>query len=371
MTADAVGGVWTYSLDLARALGARGHRVVLATMGPRPSEAQRAQARAIDGLTLAESDFKLEWMDDPWRDVTAAGDWLLALEREHEPDVVHLNGYAHGVLRWRAPHLVVAHSCVYGWWNAVHGTDPPAEPWARYRAHVAEGLRGARLVVAPTRAMLETLSRHYGAFPAPGIVVPNGRDGGGLRPASQKEPLVVGLGRLWDESKGVGTLDAAAARLPWPVLVAGETRHPEGGDIPPFRHARPLGRLPDADLASLLGRASVFALPARYEPFGLAAVEAALSGCALVLSDLATLREVWGEAALYAPPGDAAALHGALRALIEDEPRRRRLAAAARARALALTPRRMADGYARAYERLILSAGRARGKDEEETACAS
>ena len=43
MTTDAVGGVWTYSLTLARALGARGVGVTLAVVGPEPSAAQVAE----------------------------------------------------------------------------------------------------------------------------------------------------------------------------------------------------------------------------------------------------------------------------------------------------------------------------------------
>src|SRR4051812_23070336 len=77
MTADAVGGVWTYALDLAQALTSRGISTTLATLGPRPREDQVQAACAIDRLTLVTSEFKLEWTDDPWEDVAAAGRWLL------------------------------------------------------------------------------------------------------------------------------------------------------------------------------------------------------------------------------------------------------------------------------------------------------
>ncbi|HLM75082.1 MAG TPA: glycosyltransferase family 4 protein, partial [Polyangiaceae bacterium] len=116
MTADAMGGVWTYAMELASELAARGVTVALATMGDRPTEAQVKRAKAIPGLTLFESEFKLEWMDDPWGDVARAGAWLLDLERRLRPDVVHLNGYCHGALPFRAPVVVVGHSCVLSWW---------------------------------------------------------------------------------------------------------------------------------------------------------------------------------------------------------------------------------------------------------------
>src|SRR4051812_41434922 len=100
MTADAVGGVWVYARELAAALARDGVRVTIAAMGPEPSPAQRAEVEAIAGVTLTSRPYRLEWMDDPWSDVDAAGDWLLGLARG--ADVVHLNGYAHASLPWSA-----------------------------------------------------------------------------------------------------------------------------------------------------------------------------------------------------------------------------------------------------------------------------
>src|SRR5690606_4941860 len=116
---------------------------------------------------------RLEWQDDPWRDVTRAGHWLLELEAARAPDIVHLNGFAHGSLPFSAPKVVVAHSCVVSWWHAVRGEAPPTS-WERYRLEVSAGLAGADHVVAPTSWMLEEVGRHYGE-PARGEVIHNGR----------------------------------------------------------------------------------------------------------------------------------------------------------------------------------------------------
>jgi glycosyltransferase involved in cell wall biosynthesis len=78
-------------------------------------------------------------------------------------------------------------------------------------------------------------------------------------------------------------------------------------------------------------------------------LEAALSGCALVLGDIASLREVWGDAALYVHPDDHLALRDALARLIADATLRHRLGRRARSRAMRYTPARMARGYIRAY----------------------
>ena len=76
--------------------------------------------------------------------------------------------------------------------------------------------------------------------------------------------------------------------------------------------------------------------------FGLSALEAALSGCALVLGDIPSLREVWGDAALFVAPDDTDALAQALQGLIDRPAYRRELADRATKRAGLYTPRRMA-----------------------------
>src|SRR5690606_29485284 len=120
MSADTVGGVWTYALELSRALCGRGDQVLLATLGL-PDRGQQRAAAEVEGLTLACGDFPLEWMPEPWEALERAGDWLLGLATGFEPDVVHLNHYCHGHLPWSAPCLVVAHSCVSSWYEAVRG----------------------------------------------------------------------------------------------------------------------------------------------------------------------------------------------------------------------------------------------------------
>jgi len=343
MTADAVGGVWSYALELARALGPD-VRVVLATMGPAPSETQRRDALAIANVELEVGLFRLEWMDDPWDDVARAGDWLLALAERTRPDVVHLNGYVHGALPWRVPLLMMGHSCVLSWWRAVRGCEAPPE-WRRYREAVARGLAAARAVVAPTRAMLGSLERDYGPLP-PSAVIANARDPSRFV-ARAKQPFVLAAGRLWDGAKNLAALEAAAPRVSWPVRVAGAA----AAEHTP-RAVEPLGHLSQAALAGELGRASIYALPARYEPFGLSILEAALAGCALVLGDLPSLRELWSGAATFVPSDDPAALASAIEALIRDPRKRTASAKAAEARAARFSPERMAAGYRALYRRL-------------------
>jgi glycosyltransferase involved in cell wall biosynthesis len=91
----------------------------------------------------------------------------------------------------------------------------------------------------------------------------------------------------------------------------------------------------------------------RYEPFGLSALEAALAGCALVLGDIPSQREIWRDTAVFVPPNDADALRSALQQLIADTPRRRELAERAHERALEFTTLRMASSYLALYSELM------------------
>jgi glycosyltransferase involved in cell wall biosynthesis len=244
---------------------------------------------------------------------------------------------------------MVGHSCVLSWWRAVHGTDAPAA-WTRYRQRVAAGLHAADYVVAPSQTMLDALIRHYGPLPACRVIA-NGR--GGERTAkgehaAKEEALIFAAGRLWDPAKNLVALADVAERLPWPVCIAGSRRHPDGGEVQ-LPHVHLLGSLPASEVRRWLEHAPIYALPARYEPFGLSVLEAALAGCALVLGDIASLREVWGRAALYVPPGDHDLLERTLRRLIDDPEERAEYAARAGRRATRYRPDKMADRYRRLY----------------------
>ena len=348
MTTDAVGGVWTYSLALCRSLAAEGIEVVLATTGPRPSDTQRAEVAELGNVILRESEFRLEWMSDPWDDVQRAGEWLLDLEQRLTPDIIHLNGYAHGALPWCAPVLVVGHSCVLSWWQAVRGGEVPAS-WNRYRDAVRAGLHAADVVVSPSHAMLDTLEATYGPLTRTAVIA-NGCDVAAFGPG-EKQPFVLSVGRVWDEAKNIRALAEVAPEIDWPVCVAGDAQGPDGTGCV-LANVSALGRCGRETLVERYASASLFVLPAFYEPFGLSVLEAALSGCALVLGDIPSLRENWDGAAAFVSPHDRAGLRATINELIACETRRRELGEAARARAQHFSVCRMADRYLKTYRQL-------------------
>jgi len=255
MTTDAVGGVFSYALNLTRELCRRGAQVLLLCMGPEPKADQRAEVEAVPGLQLEHAPYSLEWMDEPWESVDQAGQWLLERGREFGADVVHLNGYCHAALPWDAPTIVVAHSCISTWWRAVFRQDAP-DRYGAYRDRVKLGLRQAGAVVAPSASLLKGIREAYG-YAGKASVIFNGISSAEYF-RQPKEPIFLAAGRLWDRAKNMDLIVKAAPQLPWPVHMVGE-----GFAGPGNNGVKNVGRLSRSGLARLMGTASVLLHPAR------------------------------------------------------------------------------------------------------------
>lgn len=414
ITTDAVGGVWTYALTLARGLVARGAPVVLAVVGP---PASAAQVQAADGIRVVQTGLPLDWMAPDLGALEHTAQRLAALAALVGAGSVHLHAPALvGSAVWPVPVVAVTHSCVATWWDAVRGGPPPPDLAWRIAA-TAAGLRGAACVIAPTLAHAAATTALYGRLRI--AVVHNGSDavphteayssrsalaasvdrqgvravpvdtpgaGGpgrtagarpnegenaslatnsrpplridpveargpkagslntvsandaGYEPGAVREPVVLTAGRLWDEGKGVAWLDRAVPGLGMPVQAAGPVQGPSGG-MAAFPNLTLLGTLDTASMAQAYADASVYASMAIYEPFGLAVLEAAQAGCALVLRDIPSARELWDGAAVFV--ADEAGLVPALRSALLYSPA---LGARARERAARYTTGAMVDG---------------------------
>jgi glycosyltransferase involved in cell wall biosynthesis len=169
----------------------------------------------------------------------------------------------------------------------------------------------------------------------------------------QRVPVVAFVGRLSPE-KGPATLLQALAELEVVGLVAGDgplraVLEKEGAGRP----VRFLGFV--EDVRPVLAAADVLCLPSLTEGVPVAALEAMVAGCPVVASAVGALPEVLGEGAgVLVPPGDVAALRGALRRLASAPLEREQIAGAARAR---VETRFSAEAMARAYvERLYTPA---------------
>lgn len=361
VTTDTVGGVWTYTEMLVRGLVERGEECLVAMIGG-PSD-ERAE-RLPPSVEREAAPYRLEWLPDTSAaDIRDASDWLRELARRWGADVVHLNQLAYSADPFDVPALVVAHSDVFSWFREVRDADPGPE-WDAYRRWVRDGLGGCDCIVAPTCYQSGMLARHYGR--AADRVIHNGvpRTAASGRRRASERPFVSTAGRAWDEAKGMAVLDEALERLGErapPGQLAGPLEGPAGERFTASR-LNAHGRLSRDAMDRLYENTAVYVATSLYEPFGLSPLEAALHGCALVLSDIGSFRELWQDAAVFVAPGAAGPLASAIADLMEEPARLDALAAAARSRARQrYTDETMTEQYQALYRRLV-AAREQRGK---------
>jgi glycosyltransferase involved in cell wall biosynthesis len=249
-------------------------------------------------------------------------------------------------MAWHAPVLVVAHSCVCSWYEQVKNSQIPVS-LNEYKKRVSEGLRCAECVVAPSTAMLQSLYRNYGQI-APSTVIYNGN-----RKSDHtnvlKETFVLTCGRVWDEGKNIIALAKIASELQWTVYAAGEGAF-EGREYDNFKL---LGKLSSPALEALMVKAPVFVSPSKYEPFGLSILEAASCGCALVLGDIPSLKEIWQDAALFVNPDNHMEIRDTIEECISKSSLRKEYAQRAKLRSKSFTSEAMSEHYLRVYQSMI------------------
>ena len=359
ITSDTLNGNWTYTRELVSGLITRGFRVTLVSFGEIPLPEQTAWMDRLYGLTYHPTAFRLDWMEEGQHDFYDASAYLCSLVKDVKPDVFHSNHLGHGALPVTIPRIVVAHGDMVTWWKAVHGREPKDSAWLRwYRQTMAEGLTEASAVVAPSEWMLNSVRSHYSGSVRE-VVIHHGRNPIFFNPYVAKEDTVLAIGRLLDPAKQVNLL--TQEMHPVPVCIVGEdcseTMAPVRADVS-FKDGdigvALKGAQTESQLRLLYSRASMYAGTARYEPSGMTILEAALSRCALILNDIPSLRELWGQAAVYFRTNDAGSLADAVRALSGDLELRRNFANRAFQRGReCYNAHRMTDNYIQLYRSVV------------------
>ena len=359
VTADTLSGVWTYTRELVTGLVSRGVRVTLVSLGDIPLPDQTSWMDNLHGLEYRPTAFRLDWMHEAQQDFSDSSAYLATLTAELKPDLLHLNHMCYGSLPVKVPRIVVAHGDLISWWKAVHGHSPKESRWLNwYREVVTRGLAKATAVVSPSRWMQESIRTCY-TRPKLETVIYNGRNPIFFNPYVSKDDSVLAVGRLCDAGKQVSLLTQHLH--PLPVCIVGTEapplKIPIRADVKLNTAVASLalrGPQTEAQLRNLYSRATVFAATSRYEPFGISAVEAALSRCVIVANDIPSFREIWDDAALYFHSNDASSLARTIRELSEKPDLCRNYATRAYQRARErFTAKRMIDEYLQLYSGLI------------------
>ena len=265
-------------------------------------------------------------------------------------------------MTWLAPTLRIA--TVHDVWPFV-APSPDERIRRNEQGPFLTTARSAALIIADSEFTKGEIQRRLAPLAAPIAVVHLGTAYppplAGIQPAvfegARRYVLFVGES---EERKNVATLLAAMAALPHDVrretglVLAGkcsaETRHrASSADL----DVRVEGEVSDARLAALYSGAAAFVFPSRYEGFGLPVLEAMAYGAPVIASDAASIPEAGGDAALYFPPDDVAALVDRLTRVLGDDTLSSDLRLMGFRRAASMTWDRCADATLRAIESAV------------------
>lgn len=361
VTSDTLSGSWTYARELVTGLVTRGVRVTLVSFGDVPLPDQTSWMDHLHGLEYHPTAFRLEWMQEAEEDLPESSAFLAALVRELRPDVLHLGQFCYGDLPVAVPRVVMAHGDVITRTQALQDRASRSSRVTKwYRDTVLRGIAAADALVAPSAWMLDRIRTSYVA-PQRGEVIYPGRNPIFFNPYVSKDDCVLAVGRLVDAGKQVFLLTQELHPVPVCIVGAEQTvpvpRIPIRADVKVATEQTSVairGPQTDAQLRALYSRAAIFAATARYEPLGMAVLEAAFSRCAIIANDIPSFREIWGDAALYFRTNDAASLAESIRTLNADRTMRRAYAELAYNRARErFTTKRMIDDYLQLYRSLI------------------
>lgn len=305
-------------------------------------ESLRADGREVSHLHLPAS-----FPDPSSTDVEAAA---VAMQEVDEKTPLIVDGLVFGAIPTEALSRVRAPICAMIHHPLALEAGLTPERSALFEEREAENVALAAHILVPSRHTAEILIRRYGAKPdcvtvaPPGFDRPAGRVGRRARP-----PMILCVGILHPR-KGQDVLIEGLARisdLAWQAQIVGPAHDPTFAAALERRHAELrlgprvsfAGSVDDAALQELYGSATIFALPTRYEGYGMVLSEALIHGLPVVSTQTGAVPDtVPDDAGMLVPVDNPEALADALRQILTNGSLLERLSCAAR-RAGASLPR--------------------------------
>jgi len=338
---------------------------------------RRLPARGVTGTAILSGLEGTEMLDvaakhgwdvvrlDMKREVSFVADALAMLKlrrRLRGHDLVHAHAAKAGALaRIVGPAAPVVYA-PHGFYFTYHAEG--SKQWNRYLSVERRLARGTKILHCVSAAERDVAVRHglvlddEDAVVLPNPIPPRRADAPKIAPPPETERIVLMAARLAEPKdplafvRAAGLVDASLAAKfllvgEGPLLAAAKA---EAEKLPPGRVVFVPAQ---ADVRTLLAGSRVAVLASRSEAMPLFLLEALAEGVPAVATDLPGCREASGDAALYVPPGDAAALADAVTRLLRDAALRRRLAKEATHRAPLFDEDRWTDGLVALYERAL------------------
>ena len=354
-----IGGLGRHVYQLATALAADGHDVVVLSRQPAGTDPAShpttdTVSEGVRIIAAAQDPHEFDFGADMMAWVLAMGHSMiragLQLHRQGwTPDVVHAHDWLVA-----DPSVAMAEFFDVPLVSTIHATEAGRHSgWVSGRISRQVHTSESRLVhesdslIACSASMADEISELFGPGLAQITVIRNGIDSSRWPFASPRThsgpPELLYFGRL-EYEKGVHDLIAALPRIrrtnPGTTLtVAGDGTQQDWLIEMARKHKvlkaiRFSGRVDHDQLLDLLHRTDVAVLPSHYEPFGIVALEAAAAGAPLVTTNVGGLGEavINGQTGLSCPPRDVAALAAAVRAALDDPAAARHRAVTARER---------------------------------------
>ena len=356
-----IGGLGRHVYQLATALAAAGHDVVVLSRQPSgtdPASHPTTDSRSEGVRVLAAAHDPHEFDFGP--DMMA---WTLAMGHAMIRAGMHLKGWTPDVVHahdWLVAHPAVALAEFFDvpLVSTMHATEAGRHsgwvsgPISR-QVHAVESwlARESDSLIACSASMAGEISELFGPGLGEITEIPNGIDSSrwpfGTRLPHSGPPELLYFGRL-EYEKGVQDAIAALPRIrrthPGTTLTIAGDGTQQDWLVEVARKHKVLrcvhfaGRVDHDKLLDLLHRTDVAVLPSHYEPFGIVALEAIAAGTPLVTTNVGGLGEavINGKTGLSCPPRDVPALAAAVRAVLDDP-------AGAQSRAIAARERLTSD----------------------------
>ena len=357
-------GIGRYTVTLIRALAAlpAGPEIVLLTTESHDPHGlwREFEHHALPGCRLLPALMTIG---------NAACRWAA---RRYRLDLIHdPNGVAPFLLLGRTPSVVTIHDAVSYVYPAAHNR---LDNW-RYHWLLPQAIRRTTAVLTDSQHSAHDLGR-YLAVPAAKLQVVYPALDAGWQPVAPGPARAATLARYGVTAPYllyVGALNArkniarllesfALARAAFPcyqLVIAGQRQWQTAAIDAAFArfelgpHVHFTGYVADGDLSALYSGAAAFVFPSLYEGFGLPPLEAMACGVPVIASNVASLPEAVGDAALLVDPTDVAALAAALTRLLTSAPLQAELRARGFGQAARFPPAAMAEQVLAVYRRIL------------------